>query len=316
MTPTEFIDMCKARNWDELISFLSSSIKDLSTKIVVTAIIGKYHPDKKIAQKYGLSCWDTNLSSDAVPAALSMIASAVDLLDFAHAYVTIKSGNALNDSILAESILTFVKENRMQLGQLMHSDKIQENVKANIIKIFGDLTPTKKEKEDYFAKYYTKLAKEKIAFLQAKDQVIKLFEQIFNFAPRDYHLSFNQASRMMGMFSDSNGGELSFKELISLELLKKYTEALKLMGLKVNLYSMPSYYSKHKAQGIQLFDSPVKLVIKLKAFQLFLNTNVQSASAAASVDLKTPELLQAANLVKELRHIDLHKATENQFKFQ
>jgi hypothetical protein len=152
----EFIALCNEKNWSELISFLSSSIKDLSFKIAASAVIGAHHPDAKVAKEYGLGVWDGTLSSEAVPPMFSLMTSAVDLSDFTNAFILAKAPNVLNDAKVAQSIIAYVLANRMQLGSLFESDELPEQFKAIINQVFGDLSLTKAEKEAYYKRYFVK----------------------------------------------------------------------------------------------------------------------------------------------------------------
>lgn len=79
MNVEEFKSICQNLNWEELKDFLSSSVKDLSLKIFVTALFQCYHPDEKIKKEYGLNAWDDKLSNIWVSGMASLFTSRVNL---------------------------------------------------------------------------------------------------------------------------------------------------------------------------------------------------------------------------------------------
>lgn len=260
----EFIALCNERNWPELISYLSSDIKDLSFKIVASAVIGAYHPDAEVAKKYGLSVWNGALSSEAVTPIISLMTGAVDLSTFTNAFIHAKAPNVLNDSKVAESIVAYVLANRMQLGSLLESDELSEQFKAIVHQVFGDLSLTKAEKESYYKRHYTKQAQETIEFIQAKDKVLKELQRIFDLKPRQCKVSFRQPLNSRGIRTDSLGspGYIYFSEEVPDEMLKQYVAKLKEYGIEANYYNMSCFSKNKNSRGIQLWDNPQVLLQK------------------------------------------------------
>lgn len=266
MTLQEFVEMCKARDWPTLINFLSSDIKDLSTKIVVSSIIQHYHPDKLIAAKYGLeSCWNDKLSSDVVPPMLSMMLNKVDLSDFAKAYLFAEAEAILNDKALSLEIKKYVIGQRIILGQFLQSPTASDSDKAIIIKVFGDMKPTKEERESYNKKSFMMAAKEKIACIQAIDQIPIYLASIFNLKPEHIRVHYTIETKKFisrGVIFDD--GHIYFKGKLSIEAIRKYAQILKGMSLSVHFFNFPSYFGMQT--GIKLDDHPAVVVEQLAKF--------------------------------------------------
>lgn len=129
MTLDEFLTMCRTKNWSELISTLSSNLKDLSLKITASAVIGAHHPDPDKAKQYGLRVCDGKLSDRPVAPMLSLYTSAVDLADFAKACMLAKAEKGLNDPKVANDIFAYVHANKMQLSKLLESSQVPEEYK-------------------------------------------------------------------------------------------------------------------------------------------------------------------------------------------
>lgn len=259
MTLEQFIEMCKTRDWKTLIDFLSSNVKDLTTKIVVTAIIGEHHPDKNISQEYGLSVWGKRLSGDPVTPVQSMITGDVDLLDFTNAYLLANTERLLNDQKVATAIADYVEANKMYLALLLESDKVAQENKDKVKEVFGDLSLSKTQKEDYFKKHFALQSKEKIAFIQAADRVKQQMATVLGVEPHTFKVSFNQPSG--GGYSISGAsGNLVFNTDLPYEELNRFTDRLKNVGINAHLINMRSAYTESGlVQGIQIYTSPVEI---------------------------------------------------------
>jgi hypothetical protein len=257
----ELINMCKTSDWPRLIDFLSSDIKDLATKILVTAIIGEHHSDRDKAKEYGLHVWDEKLSSDPVPPMLSMLTSAVDLLDFTGAYIL--ATNSLQDASVANAIQTYVKVNKSQLAPLIQSDKVGQKEKDVVKKLFGDLSLSKAHQEAYLKKQFTLRAKERITFIQAADRVKQKMAKVLGLEPYEFRIYFNEPSQAKYSMS-AGSGKISFNADKSREELERFTAILNKQNIKASFYNMPSAYtSSGLAQGIQIFTSPIEIDQKL-----------------------------------------------------
>jgi hypothetical protein len=82
-----FKSICTSLNWDKLISFLSSSVEDLSYKIFVSALIETNHPDINVQKKYALyECWGDKLSNIFLRPAAVLFTNRVTIYDFYNAY--------------------------------------------------------------------------------------------------------------------------------------------------------------------------------------------------------------------------------------
>ncbi len=260
MTIEEFVEMCKKQDWPALINFLSSNIKDLSYKILVSSYIGTYHPEADKAKKYGLSDWDTKLSADLVGPTLSLFTSAVDLADFTNAFILATHAKTLNDAKVGDAIVTYVKANKMRFGPaFFESKQVEDELKETAKKAFGDFNFSKSDREAYFKKKFMKQALDKITYLQAIDEVKEQLERVLNIRPNLFRVSFSEPASLRGitMFSTSDEGGISFNEKISSETIKQFSQTLKEIGVDANFYD---YY---RGRGIQIFEKPEVFAKKL-----------------------------------------------------
>lgn len=266
-----FIDMCKTREWTQLIDFLSSSIKDLSTKILVTALIERYHPDQELAANNGLSVWDNKLSKDPVPPALAMLNSSVDLMDFTNAYAMAQASNGLDDPHVAEYIKQYIVKNKLQLGQYLNSDRIPDATKKTIIQLLGDLTTTKAEKEAWLQQKFAEQAQEKISFILAVNEVKKLFAELFQLKPYEFQVFFSRPDS-----SWNNSATLNFNIKMPDEVLQQRTDLLTSLGINASAGHIGTMFSRMQVaqgakeiQSIHFSESPQTIAELLTQFQCY-----------------------------------------------
>lgn len=307
----EFIKLCASHDWSKLISFLQSDVKDLSTKILVSAIIQSHHPDTQIAKKYSLhACWSANLSAKPVTPMLAMLASTVDLSDFAAAYLLAKSKD-LNDEKTASAIHEFVKANKLQLGQYLKSHAVPEDQKHFIAQLFDELVITKEQKETFFKRNFAQQAKQKISFLQAIDQVNMDIVKLFGLAQNDFQVTFQKKSNMEGIASNSlsSEGNISFNKAISNNLIKTVVEILKQLEISGNYYNMSFYTGRDNSRGIQLWSSPEDIHKKFVAYS-FIKGQPKS-------EFDTQRFFKIGELTNEIKMllVEAHEnKTENKLK--
>lgn len=303
MTLEEFLNLCKSRDWPELFDFLHSSVQDLSTKILATAVIGVYHPDKDIANNRGLKTWTTRLSAEPVPPMLAMMTGAIGLESFAVAYLLAQK--ELNDKIVADSIAKFVKENKNQLGQYLNSDKVSKQDKDMISELFGELGLSKKAKEAYFKKTFVERAQQKIAFIQTQEKIKIEFGRIFHLEQSDFRIHFSTQSSMHGIKILSSEGNISFKRPFSNEMLEKIEKTLKSLDISANFFDM-SWMGRGDNRGIQLFDQPHEVLQKLLQFEIYLADEKSKVIAAS----QKQGFFKAAEAIATLKQPELEKPPE------
>ncbi len=271
----DFIRMCKSRDWEKLIDFLSSSIKDQKYKIVVSAILGEYYPDKNNSAAEGLSMWNKYLSIDTVTPVQSLFTGEVSLIDFSNAYVLATAENALNDPKIADAIRQYVVNNKISLGRCLESGWVSEEDKNTIMEFFGDLRLSKKEKEAYFKQYFAVQAEQKRTLIRSSEKVRIYLEDIFDLKKSAFRVYFSKGNNKPGFFSSSDGGEISFNKDIPRSTLEAFTEVLKAIGVGAHFYNMSSAHTESGVvQGIQLHASPEKMSVKLASFKQFLAKQV------------------------------------------
>lgn len=290
----KFIDSCRSREWNNLIQFLGSSVKDLSTKVLASAVIQEHHPDATIAKKYGLAVWDSLLSAEPVTLGYSLFGSAVDLRDFTQAYV-LAGKDYLNDPKVANAISNYIQINQIQLAQYLDSDQVPDSQKAIVHEVFGDLRISKLEKERYHKKQLLRQAKQQIAAIKSIAQINPHFEKILGLKASDFRVEFSQASVLQGVktHSLSSPGSISFRAHIADETLEECAKKLQALKISANYYNMSLYRPGRQAdnRGVQLFDLPQTIAHKLGLSSIVMEEDeklIPQKNALAAAIKKSP----------------------------
>lgn len=284
-THANVMEMCKSQKWKELKWLLGSSIKDLTYKILATAVFEAHHPDEQERKEYGLSNWDKKLHPTIVPPMLSLFDSRVDLLQFYLTYMMAKNTylvekneegvptstlSGLEDSLVAEKIKNYVQEHKFILGKLLEEDNMPLAVKEKIESELGNLSITA-DVENQEAERQLAKQREEQTKLDLCKKAGKKLEKLFSLTKGSCNVSY---SEMMGY-------NISFTPTPSVEDINEYTKILKNADLKVSFYNFPNSFGEHR--GIQFSNTIQEMVktldeINNKARQSFLNTIRNSGS--------------------------------------
>jgi hypothetical protein len=253
MTLEELTSFCQNKEWGNLFPILSSSVKDLSVKILVTAVIEAYHPDRTEAHSRGLSCWAQDLSGSALSSVSSLFSSSVDLGDFSRAFYIAK--NSLKDPVVANAIKTFVRKHKLILGQkLLRDAEISDECKQQIRDAFGDLRASRYERETEARQQQASFRKNMIEHLKAVDQVKDQLAPVLGLKARLFSVSFSAPGHAKAFRAPLGSfPEIKFDASIKTEEFKALETKLAAYGIRSGGHDMSWMYGEGASRGIQIF---------------------------------------------------------------
>jgi hypothetical protein len=264
MTIEELISFCQKKEWDNLFPILTSDLKDLSFKILVTGFIETHHPDRDKAHSHGLSCWENQLSGNAVPGMLSLFTSQVDLADFGHAFY--RARDLLKDLAVASAIKNFVRKHKLILGQkLLREEEVPEAFKQQMREAFGDLRVSRFERETQARQQQVAYRRIMTEHLKTVDEVNERLAPVLGLKARLFSASF-PAPQHAKAFKDSLGShpEIYIDPSIKMEEFKALEAKLAAYDIKTNTYDMSLFHGEG-ARGIQIYSDAAITAQKLVA---------------------------------------------------
>jgi len=269
MTLEDIIKMCKSRDWNAMQSFLSSNVKEIYPRLLVAAVFETYCPNPIDKQKFGLKRYEKLLSQQKVSLYGNLLTDAIDLVELTRAYQLAATPSELNDPQVAKEIHKFVNANKPKLANILFSPEMDASSKEAIIKIFGEFNLTKAEKESYFCLNFEKRNSKLKTAIVAKEKVKKNLKEIFKLNNGEFYVSFPEGSSLEGMDINDldSGGNINFKDKVTVETLEEMTEALKGMGISSNYFTM-------SGGGIQIESDPEKVGEKLEKFKNYNSSPV------------------------------------------
>lgn len=325
MTNEEFKEMCSTLDWVELIPLLSSSLKDLSIKILVSAIIEAYHPDKETQREYGITgCWEDNLSNILVSPMASLFTSRVDLYDFYKAFKfapSVFNGTQVDSKPIQEAIRKFVQSHKLYLAEVLvtHKAKFPDEVIQDLNECFGNLQLTVFEKKSFeieqtIAK--SKVERHKMLANENRLSIAFKLDQLFDLEPGSCTMTqdscridpptsesdeklFNLPAGAAAMQSVRNLDEIDysiirFKNEENPAKVREYSDMLTKIGLKIHFVNYPSMYGKNTSIQVS---SPLQLVLDKLDEAILAKSTSKLSIATTNTEKKFDHVTMVMNVI-------------------
>lgn len=291
----DLIELLKRRDWEEMEGYLSSSI-NFELKILISAVYSAYHQSEKEINKYGLKLWNDLMCNRALNVYAASIMTGVDLNHFLIAAVLAR--NYLDDKV-KDAIVNFVYTHDWKLSLQLESTALPEANRQAIKDIFPKLSFNKLRIEQKHQQIFDKEAKNKVAYLQASDQVDELFAIIFNLEEHEFKVSYSMPSSFLNVKTrESEEVSIFIEEYLCNDFVRQLVACLNKINIPAHYYNFPNSFGMQR--GIQIFASPEKIKESLTDFKTYCEHPEGN-----------PQLTEAIAMVKELHELKSRKTDYN-----
>lgn len=289
----EYKEMCAEKDWDKLRSFLTSNIMDVSLKILVTALFDVYH-FKDEPEHRGLSLWTKDLNGSLVTPMQNLFTGSVDLIDFAKAINLADGENGLNEPKVAQVLKDYVNAHQFQFSPCLDNEYLSGKTRKMLNTMFPNLAMTKQQREQRLQKDIAQYTKSKISFFQARDQMMSLFESLFDIKGYEYETYVKEPKNLLKFQQGNSETIIHFKDLIS----EHYVQAICDILEKISITLFQYFNCKRPEGRIEVGGMPEDIAASLNEFKAFLEAD--NASDTESNFAQARELLKTLSELKYL----------------